>query len=61
MDSILKKISKLFGEDECQCESCGQEGTDDLHSCPYAQELNNDDSALCNCCEYCTQECANDI
>lgn len=28
------------------------------HSCPYAEEINDDhDPEYCNCCEECQQEC----
>ena len=30
------------------------------HCCPYAQEINDDDS-FCNCCEDCIEECKQDI
>jgi hypothetical protein len=35
-------------------------GTPD-HSCPYAEEINDDHETLCNCCDACQQECADDI
>lgn len=31
------------------------------HSCPYQSDVNNDDEFKCNCCPYCTQNCADDI
>lgn len=33
---------------------------DEPHTCPYAEEINNDTS-LCTCCEECAQRCADDI
>ena len=30
------------------------------HPCPFKSDI-NDDATLCNCCEGCTQECADDI
>lgn len=44
---------------EYRCTGCGKEGREG-HTCPYAQELHNND-AECHCCSGCTQDCANDI
>ena len=27
------------------------------HTCPFKEEINDDYESLCNCCEYCTQNC----
>lgn len=42
------------------CQSCGGAAVE-LHTCPYASEIGGDDTALCNCCDSCTQQCAMDI
>jgi hypothetical protein len=42
--------------DKCTCDDCYDE-----HTCPYAEDINNDSETLCTCCEYCTQQCADDI
>lgn len=39
---------------------CGEEG-ENLHTCPYQEDINNDNEYMCNCCDYCTQQCMNDI
>ena len=31
------------------------------HTCPYAEDVNNDSESLCYCCDDCTYECAQDI
>ena len=31
------------------------------HICPYAEDVYNDPTAMCNCCDLCTFECAQDI
>lgn len=31
------------------------------HTCPYAEEINEDYESLCNCCEKCEHECVMDI
>ena len=47
----------------CQGYHCKGKGeaTAELHSCPYASEIHNDDSESCDCCEKCEHECAMDI
>lgn len=42
--------------DKCTCADGGDE-----HTCPYAEEIHNDYESLCNCCDYCQQQCAWDI
>jgi hypothetical protein len=39
---------------------CGNKADPD-HPCPYASDIDNDDTTMCNCCSNCSQECANDI
>ena len=41
-------------------DGCTKPASDESHPCPYAQEINDDDSE-CNCCEDCESECADDI
>ena len=43
---------------ECKC---GKEGTDYLHTCPYAEDVDGDDESVCNCCAECENACADDI
>lgn len=31
------------------------------HTCPYAEEINDDHESLCECCDICAGECAADI
>lgn len=70
-ESILSVIKKVDKADAafltlkyidnfkcCRCES--SEGTED-HTCPYAEEINDDHESLCNCCADCTSQCADDI
>lgn len=49
--------------DDGLCQGCHKNpATDDLHSCPYAEEINDDDSDdHCSCCDECAHECAMDI
>ena len=46
------------------CDNCGfSVGSSELHQCPYAADIENDysEEGFCNCCEECTQVCADDI
>ena len=41
---------------------CNHEGrTKEMHSCPFTEEIDNDDEPCCNCCENCEYECMMDI
>lgn len=40
---------------------CGKNEAREPHTCPYAEEINDDSTTLCDCCEACSQECAWDI
>lgn len=43
--------------EKCTCkEQCYEE-----HPCPFAQEICDDHEKRCNCCPYCTYQCAMDI
>jgi len=45
-----------------ECERCkSNSGTDENHTCPFAEEINGDYEANCNCCEECYHECCMDI
>jgi hypothetical protein len=45
------------GQEVCYCD--GRASI--LHTCPFAEEINNDSESLCNCCDDCTHECAQNI
>lgn len=32
-----------------------------LHECPFQREINDDADYRCNCCDACSQNCADDI
>ena len=44
--------------EECRCHEMTE---DDMHPCPYAQDIEDDNESLCNCCNSCTEDCALDI
>ena len=43
------------------CQSCGWNKAEELHTCPYKEEINNDSATLCNCCKECKYDCLRDI
>lgn len=45
---------------ENQCERCENEAQE-LHVCPFQDEINDDRETLCNCCSACQDECCMDI
>jgi hypothetical protein len=40
---------------------CGENPADDEHTCPFAEEINDDYESLCTCCPDCTRNCADNI
>lgn len=40
---------------------CKNQPTPETHPCPYQEDVNNDPSDHCNCCDACQQECCDDI
>ena len=48
-----------------QCPKAGHSGkhgpAQEPHTCPFAVEINDDETSLCTCCKECTHECAMDI
>lgn len=43
------------------CQSCHKVEASGLHSCPFSEEIHDNSTTLCNCCDDCTHECAMDI
>ena len=44
-----------------KCDFCDTMSTAELHTCPKAQDLEGDDTEICNCCHECVQHCMDDI
>jgi hypothetical protein len=44
-----------------KCGSCNLNPSNEGHTCPYAEEINNNEKTLCDCCDECTHECCMDI
>lgn len=47
-------------DDKFKCMCCMRPVDGNLHNCPFALEINNDET-LCNCCDDCEHQCAMDI
>lgn len=63
MFSILESARKVIESRKViKCDKCGHDtGTGTLHSCPYASEINDNNTEGCNCCDSCSTDCAMDI
>ncbi len=48
------------GKEQLKCQGCGGKG-EEIHSCPYAEEINDNFQKICNCCDACRHECLMDI
>lgn len=44
-----------------KCSRCKKNDASDDHTCPCAEEINDDHESLCDCCDDCTHECGMDI
>ena len=42
---------------EAFCENCKKNPATEPHTCPYAEDINDDHTTLCTCCEECEHEC----
>ena len=42
------------------CQTCHIKPATEMHTCPYATEINDCDNE-CNCCDGCRHECMQDI
>ena len=50
---------------DCGWTKCYREGhegqTEEFHACPYDEDVNNDPTPACKCCQACEDECAGDV
>ena len=44
-----------------KCERCNKNDGEDLHVCPYQEDVNGDEETLCNCCTDCVNTCVDEI
>jgi len=56
LDDPRTKDEDIYG---CTCNR--DEEFIDEHTCPFAEDINNDFETLCRCCDYCTYQCTMDI
>lgn len=50
-----------YETDVVGCPRCGYNHSVELHTCPFAEEINGDSTTLCQCCKDCEYQCAQDI
>jgi len=56
------KVAKLLRNGYCTGHHCHGKGIgEDDHTCPFAEEINDDHESMCNCCNVCASGCADDI
>lgn len=65
-DTFIKILNRLDPEDpraivglRPTCVRCGGVGNKP-HTCPYAEEIEDDYEATCTCCDECSHECLMD-
>ena len=56
----LKLKSTLAGNEQ-RCHKCDTNTGQDWHICPFAAEIHDDYDTMCNCCDQCSHDCADDI
>jgi hypothetical protein len=62
MRSVLESARKVITMNQPKCQKCGEPvNSDELHPCPYSEDVNNDPTPCCNCCPDCCRQCAEDI
>lgn len=44
-----------------KCSICKTNRAQDEHTCPYAEDINDDGETLCDCCSSCEENCRMDI
>jgi len=42
-------------------DDCPNHATAEKHSCPYAEDIHDDPTPVCQCCSDCEYECVMDI
>ena len=56
-DAVLTCFFCMHPDLETECGHSDAE----LRNCPYAADINNDNSQRCKCCDSCAHNCAMDI
>lgn len=62
-DLMRKHLERDMSEtsEEAKCSRCKVNPAEPDHTCPYAEEINDDHESLCDCCDACASECAADV
>ena len=56
-----KKVVFIGPIADSSCPKCNVGTAIEDHTCPCAEDMNDDHESLCDCCEDCIGDCANDI
>jgi hypothetical protein len=43
------------------CSKCNTNKAESLHTCPYESDIHNDNESWCDCCDFCWQNCADNV
>lgn len=60
VEQLIKAIQAARYKAE-KCQNCQERPAIALHTCPFKEEIKNDTSSTCNCCDECRNECAMDV
>ena len=61
VEAIIKQLILIDVSDNDKCSICKINEAQSKHTCPYAEDINDDSDSLCNCCSNCKHECCMDI
>lgn len=59
--TVSPNDSKPIVSSSGKCSRCQKNDASEDHTCPYAEEINDDHESLCDCCADCEHECCMDI
>jgi hypothetical protein len=60
-EKYAKQLTLTDVSSSYKCSRCEINDAQSEHTCPYAEEINNDSDNLCDCCSDCEHECCMDI
>lgn len=52
---------KINNYDQSLCNNCKIREKTELHTCPFKVEIDDDIESVCDCCEECQDQCADDV
>ena len=65
IDNDFEQLSQTFMSDKIKvsdekyCDGCDIQ-TNKSRVCPFEKRVNNNGNSLCDCCDYCANECNDD-